>query len=203
MPKSDGFTISISPRGVDSAELTAPLPPHDLILRPILQAAELAVVLGAPADSRAIHEAAAILSKDRGRLRLTLNRDVIRGYERLWNTSGGDRGTIAIKSRITEEGLETLFQFCGRAWRWTPKGERGVFGTASLRFADKEVEAGCRVFLLSRSNGIEWLGVYSLPDESARLFEAAQRRCKPFKRWFEVSEPERYNIIGQYDRDGV
>ena len=34
----------------------------------------------------------------------------------------------------------------------------------------------------------------------ASLFALAQQRSKPFKRWFEVSEPERYNIIGQYEK---
>lgn len=203
MNKPHGFTVSINPESVISAEEAAPLPPHDLILRPILQVADLAVVLGVPGDSRAVREAAAILAQERGRLRLTLDREVIRGYERLWNAGSGQRGTIAIKSRITDERLDVLFRFCGNAWRWEPKAEREVFGSASLRFAASEVAPGCRVFLLSRSNGIQWLGVYALPDESQRLFESAQRRCKPFKRWFEVSDPERYNIIGQYDKDVV
>jgi hypothetical protein len=200
MPQVQGFTVSIHPGGVISAEEAAPLSPHDLILRPILQFADSAVVLDAPSDSRAVREAAAILSPEPHRLRITLDREVIRGYERLWNAGAGKRGTIAIKSRITEDRLDALFGLCGSAWSWEPKAEREVFGMPALRYVAAEVSPGCRVFLLSRSNGIEWLGVYGVPDEVARLLALAEGRCKPFKRWFEVSEPERYNIIGQYDK---
>lgn len=200
MPEVHGFTISIHPGGVISAEEAAPLSPHDLILRPILQFAELAVVFDAPSDSRAVREAAAILAPEPHRLRIALDREVIRGFERLWNAGAGKRGTIAIKSRITEDHLDALFGLCGSAWDWEPKAEREVFGIRALRFAAAEVSPGCRVFMLSRSNGIEWLGVYGVEDEAARLRTLAGTRSKPFKRWFEVSEPERYNIIGQYDK---
>src|SRR5688572_617247 len=58
----------------------------------------------------------------------------------------------------------------------------------ALCASQQEVSPGCRVFMLSRSNGIEWLGVYGVPDEATRLFQLAQERSKPFKRWFEVSD---------------
>jgi len=200
MPQVNGFTVSIHPGGVISAEEAAPLSPHDLILRPILQSANLAVVFDAPSDSRAVRESAAILFPESDRLRIALDREVIRGFERLWNAGAGKRGTIAIKSRITETHLDALFGLCGSAWEWEPKAQREVFGMRALRFAAAEVSPGWRVFMLSRSNGIEWLGVYGVADEAARLLTLARARSKPFKRWFEVSEPERYNIIGQYDK---
>ena len=200
IPEVRGFTVLIHPGGVISAEEAAPLSPHDLILRPILQDAELAVVFDAPRDSRAVREAADILSPEPQRLRIALDREVIRGFERLWNSGSGKRGTIAIKSRITEERLDAVFGFCGSTWEWEAKAEREVFGMRALRFAAAEASPGCRVFMLSRSNGIAWLGVYGVPDEAARLFSLAEARSKPFKRWFEVSEPDCYNIIGQYDK---
>lgn len=200
MPQVQGFTVSIYPEVVISAEETSPLSPHDLILRPLLQFAELAVVLDAPSDSQALREAAAILSPEPQRFRIALDREAIRGFERLWNSGSGKRGTIAIKSRITEDRLDAVFRLCGSAWEWEPKAEREVYGRRALRFAAEEASPGCRVFMLSRSNGIEWLGIYGLPDDTERLFNLAKERSKPFKRWFEVSEPDGYNIIGQYDK---
>jgi len=203
MANPHGFTVQIHHEGVISAEEASSLPPHNLVLRPILDDAEFAIVIGAPADSRAVREARAILTPERGRFRIALDREPIHRYERLWNAGSGQRGTIVIKSRITDERLATVFGFCGKAWQWDSKSEREVFGMQSLRFAAGEVAPGCRVFMLSRSNGIQWLGVYSIPRESVRLFDIAQCRCKPFKREFEVSDPKGYNIIGQYDRVDV
>jgi hypothetical protein len=203
MHKPHGFIVSIYHEGVILAEEVSSLPPHKLVLRPILDDAEFAVVIGAPADSRAVRESAAILTPDRGRFRIALDREPIHGYERLWNAGSGQRGTIVIKSRITDERLATVFRFCGEAWRCETKSEPEPFGIESLRFAASEVAPGRRVFMLSRSNGIQWLGVYAVPSEWARLFEIAKWRCKPFKREFEVSDPKGYNIIGQYDRVDV
>jgi hypothetical protein len=195
-----GFTVEIHHSPVIFAEAAARLPAHDLILRPILREANLAVLLDAPVESEVVRKAASIVSRERDRFRIALDREVIRGSEELWNTGYGARGTIAIKSRISEEKLAGLFAFCGSAWRWKVASERKVFGDRALRFASAEVAPDQRVFLLSRSNGIQWLGVYAVPNESERLFSVAEEVSKPFKRWFEVSEPERYNIIGQYDK---
>jgi hypothetical protein len=194
------FIVSIYYQPPVFDEENAPLPPHQLILRPILNKAECALIFDAPRDSRPILEAQSILRKGKGEWTLDLSQEVIHGYERLWNATACSRGTIVIKSRIENNELERLFRYCGEAWKFTRSSERASFGTNALNFANDHTRDGTRVFMLSKTNGVEWLGIFCTDDEFPLLFDRAKRLSKPFKRWFEVSEPEQFNIIGQYHK---
>lgn len=201
--KVTGFTVSLYFTTPTLGELDDSIPPHNLIVRPIVEQATEGWLFRPPRKSYAMKQAKDIIVREGKRWRLSVDKEIIRGYEALWNSAAGDRGTVVLLSRIASEQLTELFSYCGKAWTWDTSSERAVFTAPALKYATDHATDQDRVFIFSLTNGIEWMGIYSHHEDNERLFAKAQAACKPFKRSFEVSEPSRFNIIGEYHKRGM
>lgn len=148
------------------------LPWHESVLRPLLAATTEAWAYEIKLASRVHQVAGTRLRLERGKYRIDLTGDAIRGHELLWNASGGQRGSIALvvpRSRWSH----TIYENCQRAF---VLGNSTVPHTpAAVRLARAKAQDGEHICcLLSRTNGFEWISVYAAAPDLEALFQQAR-----------------------------
>lgn len=149
------------------------LPWHETVLRPLLASTREAWVYEVDEASRIFAVAGHRLHRERGKYRIDLTGDPIRGVELLWNASGGQRGSIVLVIPAARFPLQEVCSNCRQAF---VIGNSTVPHTASaIRLARSKVEGGEFVCcLLSRTNGFEWLSIYASPPELEGMLLRAQ-----------------------------
>jgi hypothetical protein len=174
--RTGAFTVSVVP----SSDWLAirpnqhqALPWHETVLRPLLRAAQEAWVYELKPGSEVHRIAKPIIERVRGKYRINLNGEPIRGFELLWNASGGQRGSIALVLPLaTFPGVE-IFQQCQQAF---------IMGNSTVPHSPSAIRLARRVAsdaqsvccLLSRTNGFEWVSLYAEQERLERLLELAQ-----------------------------
>jgi hypothetical protein len=149
------------------------IPWHETVLRPLLAAADEAWVYELNEDSKVFEIAGGILRREKGKYRIGLSGDPIRGYELLWNASGGQRGSIALVIPSSRFPALDIYPHCLRAY---VVGNPAVSHSASaIRLAKAKAADGQFVCcLLSRTNGFEWLSIHASVPELERMLIQAQ-----------------------------
>ena len=85
------------------------VPAHAKVIRPLLSAASEAFLWPPGNKQRTVQYPAEILSRERGRYRFDLSRDILTGYERLWHAVSWARGSIALRlPRLPNNFIEIL-----------------------------------------------------------------------------------------------
>ncbi|MET1122160.1 hypothetical protein [Priestia megaterium] len=168
----DHFFVRLIPNGFYDYEESRALPAHDLVLRPLLSCATEGYVYGLKKDTELFHQCADILSLTHNKYQLDLTKEVIKGYEQLWNATGWQRGSILIFLEPKKLKELNIFTVC-----YDPgildnpnTGEN----SAAIRFCENVVSKKKLVGLcFSASNGIEWMKIYAEKDLLKDLYECA------------------------------
>lgn len=174
--RTGAFTVRVVPSSdwlaIRSNQHQA-LPWHETVLRPLLRAAQEAWVYELKPDTAVYRIAAPIIERVRGKYRISLSGEPIRGFELLWNASGGQRGSIALVLPLATFPGAEIFQHCQKAFI---AGNSTVpHSPSAIRLARKvasDAQAVC--CLLSRTNGFEWISLYAEQERLEHLFELAQ-----------------------------
>ena len=150
-----------------------PLPWHESVLRPILKVTVSAWVYELSEESPVLAAARTILRRERGKYAIDLNSEPILGHELLWNASGGMRGSIVLTMPVSRFPSLDIFKHCQDAF---VVGNSTVPHTPSaIRLARSAVADGRTLCcLLSRTNGFEWISIYSDPASLERLLVEAR-----------------------------
>ena len=175
LERTGAFTLRVMPSEVWLAirqQQHQPLPWHETVLRPLLKATQSAWVYELDEKSDVFAIAQPLLRRERGKHAISLDGEPIRGHELLWNASGGKRGSIVLSMPAANFPSREIFPHCQQAFI---VGNSTVPHTPSaVRFARAAVADGQTLCcLLSRTNGFEWLAIYTNPDLlEALLIEA-------------------------------
>jgi hypothetical protein len=94
LAKLGSFRAELISDEVETLEPEESVAAHRKVIRPLLAAADECYVYGLRRGSPLLAQCEAILSPDRGRYALDLSREVVVGYEPLWNATARDRGSI-------------------------------------------------------------------------------------------------------------
>lgn len=168
----DHFFVRLIPNGFYDYEESETLPAHDLILSPLLASAKECYVYGLNKDTELFHQCTDILSLTRNKYQLNLKKEVIKGYEQLWNSTGWQRGSILVFLELEKLKELEIFTSC-----YDPDildnpntGE----SIAAIRFCKGVISKEKKVGLcFSASNGIEWMKVYAEKDTLKELYQCA------------------------------
>jgi hypothetical protein len=176
LARTGAFTLRVMP----SADWLAirqqqhqPLPWHETVLRPLLKATRSAWVYELDEKSEVFAIAQTIVRRERSKHAIALDGEAIRGHELLWNASGGKRGSIVLSMPAADFPGREIFPHCQEAFI---VGNSTVPHTPSaVRFARAAVADGQTLCcLLSRTNGFEWLAIYSTPEHLEELLIEAR-----------------------------
>lgn len=168
----DHFFVNLIPNGYYDYEENEVLPAHELILRPLLLCAKECYVYGLKKDTGLFQQCTDILSFTRNKYKLDLKKEVIKGYEQLWNTTGWQRGSILIF--LEPEKLKELNIFTSCYDPSISENPNSGESAAAIRFCKDVVTKEKLVSLcFSASNGIEYMKVYAESDTLKELYECA------------------------------
>jgi hypothetical protein len=177
-------------------ETDASLPSHRLVLRPLLAAAVEARIIGRIGDPEILALLSSIAERKRGYVELDVSKELVRGYERLWNTSSWGRGSIVVVCEPARLEPADVLHYCEGPWTWSSRYQM-LKGTprAAVAFAESAAVGGRYAFLFSASNGIEWMEVFAPTHLAAASFETAAKTCRKFKRFVEHNPDAQDEII--------
>jgi hypothetical protein len=190
------FFVDVYHRCPAFDEVGERLPPHRLVLEPLLAHAESVRVYGLPEVGPIRDNIAPVARPRRGFTELTLSEELVRGHESFWNTGTWERGSVAILCVLDRPALAELLSHCSgpRIWSSLHQSRKGTHGSA-IRYCQRAVgEGGRYAFLFSASNGIERMDLFCRPESLYDTYTLATERCRPFKRYCEHN-PGRNEII--------
>jgi hypothetical protein len=163
-----------------------PLPSHRLVFEPLLRVAEHARITGQGRDPLVGPLLEGVSARRRGHVELDLSQELVRGRERLWNAEAWGRGAIVIVCEPTRVDLGAIFHYCDGPWLWTTRYQmQKASPRAALGFADSAAAEGKLAFLLTASNGPDWMDVFAPESLLQAAFDTALRDCRRFKRYIE------------------
>ena len=139
---------------------------HDSILQPIVQSAIKIFVYGIKKDSELYQIASPILINSKGKFEIDLSKDVINGYEYLWNAHGWKRGSILIVLPYNYNFKSILEKCHGIGIFDNPNTGNSM---SAIKNAKKEEKNNNISVVFSASNGIEWMQVYYDQKKSKEL----------------------------------
>jgi len=157
--------------------LSLPVPQcRDSVIRPLLALASDCFVYGLERGSRLEQLIRLIVTQDKGKWRLCLDREAITGYELLWCAGLRGCGTILILVPFDLERLEPILRH-GFGPQLVSNIGSGHTRSA-IQFARRATADGrSAAFAFPGSNGIEHLDVFARQDVLERLFMLAAETC--------------------------
>lgn len=134
------------------------LPTFDTFLRPLLNYSKDCYVYGV-SDKNITPLLSSILIKDKGKYRLDLTKEVISGFEFLWNGSYPERGSIVIVLEPDNIDFSSIFSHCFDTLISNNPNTGMTLG--AVKFSKKQVEQGFVSLCFSETNGFEWVDVFA------------------------------------------
>ena len=166
------------------------LPAHRKVLRPLLAAASECIAYDVGSEFLDAGGGDDIFLPFGRRYRLDLRKELITGHEPFWNAPAGHRGSVLIllPTMSIREATE-IFRYCYSPYVVT--NLRNAYTAAAVRAARTQASNSHIAFLLSKSNGIQWLHVFAPRHQLRKLFRLAATTC--------VVPPSHYYL---YNSDG-
>ena len=163
------FVTSITPKEIRwHYDEKSKMECHDLILRPLIQAAKKVYIYGLKEGSEIYEIALPILIKSKGKYEIDLSKEVISEHEYLWNSHGWKRGSILIILPNSFD-FNTIIENCHSTGIFYNPNTGNTL--SAIKKAKKEVENNNISVILPASNGIEWMQVYYDKEKSKDLFK--------------------------------
>ncbi|MBN2023616.1 MAG: hypothetical protein JW809_12595 [Pirellulales bacterium] len=195
LKRNGSFFVSVYPQCPHGVDTRKRLPPHRLVIEPLIAQTHEMRIYGWDNTSVLCDEVLSLGKRKRGHIEADLSREVVKGHERFWNTGTWERGAIVLATAVTEEDIGSLFYWCSGPHVWSSLHQmRKGTPMSAIRYAQAVAAAGSTAFCFSASNGIEWMDVFADDIALGHLFAIAQERCRPFKRYVEHN-PGRDEII--------
>ncbi len=185
-----------------SADEVKRIPPHRLIIEPLIAASEEVCVFQNPKYAIEVplppHKELRI-----GRYLLDKTQELVRGWERFWNAGSWRRGAITLRLNGESVKWEDLFFWTeyGGVWSSRYQLEKGTPRSA-IAYCDTSAVNSTVVVSFSASNGIQWMDIWSDVSMCAKLNEIAQANCRNFVREVEIGKFPRelvYNVSAYRD----
>ena len=178
------FILKLYPHCPFGDEAQMRLPPHGLVIEPLLRAASEVLV-----HLQRGHTFKADIpphTKRRSALVLANDANVVRDWPSFWNAGAWARGAISINVRVADVDWSALFSVTQYVGIWASRYQilKGS-PVSALSYADKNARNGNAVFSLSASNGIEGLDVWAPLEVCEALHAQARDTCIHFVRWIE------------------
>lgn len=165
------------------------LPTFDSFLRPVLDNSKYCYVYGI-SETNITPNLSTILIKYKGKYRLDLTKEVISGYEFLWNGSYPERGSIVIVLEPDNIDFSLIFSHCFETLTFNNPNTGMTPG--AVKFSKKQVEQGFVSLCFSETNGFEWVDVFA-PKELG-LCDIALLNCDTktnMSEWEKFKKPKR------------
>jgi hypothetical protein len=151
-------------------------PAHNLVIKPLLERCIYCNFYGIKNDSEIYRKNKEILIKEKGKYKLDTTKECIEGYEYLWNTYSGERGSIII---ILKNDLKNFNEILKHTYNPSYDHTPNMGNTlAAVKKCKEEVENGNIAVCITRNNGIEFMQIYSKKETTIELFKIAEKNCK-------------------------
>lgn len=173
------FSLKIYPEYPREEDIDRRLPPHKLVIEPLLQHAIEIVVHQKATYAFDIPIPPHLLR--RKTIVLEPSSDIVAGWPSFWNSGWWKRGAISIKVPVNQVNWISLFAVSEYIGVWASRHQI-LKGTPSgtVKYADKNANGNDAVFSLSASNGIQWLDVWLPTNISATIEAQAKEQCGRF-----------------------
>jgi hypothetical protein len=181
------FSVNTCPVSLIGNEESKRVPAHRLMVQPLVDAAVEIRIFSMPKESEIRKLIEPIVLDQQGSIKLDLNKEVVQGFEALWNATSWRRGAIAIRLKASELNWEALLKYCAGPHVWAATAERRkVIPDAAVRWCNDFTRAPGRVAAcFSASNGIQGLELFAAPEKLFPLYRLAEKNCRTFKRQIE------------------
>lgn len=162
-----------------SHPIDAPHPVHERVIRPLLARATECRLYGLKQDPELLALAQPIATPRKGIWFLDLSRELLRGYEPLWN-GYCRRDSIVIVTSISPDECADVFTYCRRPDVWSSFNMicEGNSRAAVKHCREVSREGGQVAFCFSGSNALEWMDVFAPPERLEALFHLASARAR-------------------------
>ena len=186
LKRNGSFFVSVYPQCPRGADTATRLPPHRLVIEPLVAQTHEMRIYGWEGTITLCDEVLSLGNRKRGHIEVDLSREVVKGHERFWNTGFWKRGAIVLATTMADEGVGNVFHWCAGPDVWSSLYQiRKGTPLSAIRYAQSVAARGSIAFCFSASNGIEWMDVFADAVAIDRLFAIAQEKCRPFKRYVE------------------
>lgn len=188
------FVLTIYPGWFNRADPGARIPPHRLVLEPLVAAANEIVV---HRNSRHKFEIPLPPHVKRGNdCVLDRSPDLVANWPGFWNSGCWQRGSISIVVPVAAVDWVSLYsasEFCGTR---SSRGELlKSYPLSAISYAEQTAKDGLAVFCLSASNGIEVMDVWTPAALCEGLAAQAQLTCRHFVRFVENGKFSREIVV--------
>lgn len=186
LDKTGTFYVTVYPRSVFGDDQKRRLPPHRLVVEPLVQHSLEIRIYGQDERSPLFDRVLSMGERRRGYILVNLSRDAVRGHEQVWNADSWRRGALVLAAQAPDSTLAEVFHWCSgpRVFASLYQIRKGTPASA-IAYAQKVSADGKAAFVFSASNGIELMHVFPPRDGLLRLFDLALQHCRPFKRFIE------------------
>jgi hypothetical protein len=171
------FLVRPLGREVSSVNPEARLPIHDNVIRPLLAKAVECRVYGISPRSKLFDLVRQIGQRQERVWRLDVTRELVHGYEPIWNACCEHNG-IALRCHLTVPESQPIFAHCSRPDVWLSRYQlcQGTSRAAVAYCFDVARASDDMVFLIPGSNGLEWMDVFANAQILPLLWEQALRQ---------------------------
>lgn len=184
--RNGSFSVDVCPCCPCFADARKRLPAHRLVIEPLVARTHEMRVYGWDKTSTLCDEVLGLGRLKRGHVEVDLDREIVKGHERFWNTGSWDRGAIVLAATPSNDEIGNIFHWCSRPGVLTLLYQlRKISPASAIRYAHAIAAGGSTAFLFSASNGIQRMDVFASDAALVRLFAIAQEKCRPFKRYVE------------------
>jgi hypothetical protein len=190
------FFLRIYPERLVGEAVNQRLPPHRLILEPLIsKAAEVVVHQKAayefevPLPRHTVRHRALVLEPSAG---------LVADWPAFWNAGQWKRGAVSIKIAADQVDWDQLFAVSEYGGIWSSRHQilKGS-PSGAISYAEKNANDGFAVFSLTASNGILWLNIWLPASICVGVDEHAKAQCGHFVRAIEQGKFSREIV---YDR---
>lgn len=166
----------MSPITAMDIDVNSSLPVHERVLRPLIQQSAECRVYGLKKKAEIYSAITAIISKEtRAFLCLDITKEILHGYEKLWNVRFRGRGTILLVLKPPMALSQEVFVHCSAPDVMSSMTQLCKAHTASaIRDAIQLQNSGSLCICFPANNGIEWIDIFAPMSELLRLFDIAQ-----------------------------
>jgi hypothetical protein len=157
------------------------LPAHEYVLPPLLSSALECKVYGIKKASNLFEYIKPITSEYRkGCIFLDLTKEVVKGYERLWNADLFERSSIVIVTDYDKKKMKEILGHCGKARIWASRYMLNLGQSkAAIRYCQSAAQ-GTKV-AISLANSIEYMDLFAQQELLLELFRVSKLQGKSFK----------------------
>lgn len=167
------------------------IPPHRLVIEPLVAVAQEITVFQSPQYSIDVPIPPST-NEIKGRYVLDLKQELVRGWERFWNVGVWRRGAVVIRLEHGAANWAEVFNWTEYGGVWSSRNQiRKGTPSSAINYCDANAVGSSMTVSLSASNGIQWMDVWADSKICEALDGLAQANCRHFVREVEMGKFQR------------